>query len=103
MRNIREDGTLLCPHCGGMHTHHTDICVVEPNGTTTTVNNSEGGYNWPEGFDDKQWDNFMEIIRDNPSKDKSGINIIFGCEHCGRPFMMQIEQHEGETIIGVDY
>jgi len=87
--NDTDEGTLLCPSCGGSNTHHTSVAVFDRSedaetgrrtvatGAETTVDSDMTG---------------------NPSRRRDGLVISFYCELCPTVMEMAISQHKGQTF-----
>lgn len=84
---------LVCPRCEDDHMHHKDVHVYDRNedaleGSHVHVRYNEVTYN--------------TNLKGNPSSRRSGVTILFECEHCHANPILNIIQHKGCTLLEWD-
>lgn len=81
------DGVLVCPSCDGINLHQEDVTVFKVGGES--------------GVFVKEKSNLCFDIGSglNPSKERQGMLIRFGCETCEADPELAIYQHKGITIL----
>jgi hypothetical protein len=91
--NSRGEAALLCPVCGGGNLHHGVVEVF-----TRNKEDSEYGYHITV---DGGWAATDHDLKLNPSARRDGVLIHLQCEcGCG-PFVLQVAQHKGATLMQI--
>lgn len=80
------DGVLVCPSCNGVNLHQEDVTVFKKGGESGVFVRDKSNL-------------CVDIDSDlNPSKDRQGMLIRFGCETCEADPELAIYQHKGITV-----
>lgn len=84
---------LACPHCNHAYSHQFAVVAFarkeDARATATVVTTNPNG---PAAF----------VMPPNPSSRRDGVVVLLTCEDCGAQFNLIIEQHKGQTFIGVE-
>lgn len=93
-----HDDTLLCPLCGGHHTHVDDVHIggrPSEDGAWENVHVDSAGRVRQHLFSSEMARPAMESPR------RHYISLIGTCEECGGRFGISFCQHKGITIVSV--
>jgi len=84
------DGVLICPACGHEYTHHRSVNIYHrqhEDGDTIITRVSGARV-------------LTEIgARENPSRRRDAIGIVFNCEGCECISELAVVQHKGQTFL----
>ena len=92
--NGTGEAPLLCPVCGGRNLHHGEVEVF-----TRSKEDSKDGYHVT--VRENGWADSDRDLKLNPSARRDGVLIHLHCEGGCGPFVLQIAQHKGETLMQI--
>lgn len=92
------EAPLLCPECGGRNLHHGVVEVFNREGEDSDkgLHVTVSGRDWEDAH--KDYDQDLSL---NPSSRRDGVLIHLECEGGCGPFVLQIAQHKGETLMQI--
>lgn len=101
-----QDRILKCPHCDSEDTHHLGVELFnrheDGNGEHISLYVEES-HGW-DYFNVKCPENTVDNnMKDNPSKRRTGISILFVCEYCQQTSKLNIAQHKGQSLMFWSY
>jgi hypothetical protein len=92
--NTSGESPLLCPVCGGNNLHHGEVEVF----TRKKEDSAEGAH---VTVRENGWADADRDMTLNPSARRDGVLIHLSCEGGCGPFVLQIAQHKGETLVQI--
>ena len=92
--NNAGEAPLLCPVCGGNNLHHGEVEVC-----TRSKEDSKEGYHVT--VRNNGWADSDRNLSLNPSARRDGVLVHLQCEGGCGPFVLQIAQHKGETLMQI--
>lgn len=98
--DISDNDSVMCPDCEEDYLHHVRVLVFSRH-----EDSSEGkrvSVDVPDSYGDAVSPTVIVEgdLTGNPSSRRSGVTLVFRCEHCEGDKFLDITQHKGMTYMG---